>query len=181
MPLIPLALQLAQFVPAILRWISGDNPEPIAQKIIDVAQTVTGATTPAEAVQALITEPDKQRAFSLAIQDKADDMEKAYLADRADARARDVEMRKTTGGKNARADNLAYLAIFALIGCIAMVFATTALKLQIDAAAEKILYLLIGSLIVICKDVYGFEFGSSKGAERNAQAFADVMSNQNGK
>lgn len=181
-PLIPLALQLAQFVPAIARWLSSDHAEPIAGQVLEVAQTIAGTSSPADAVKALLGDADKQQAFTLAMQDKADELERAYLADRSNARQRDVEIRKTTaGGANQRADNLAYLAILGLIGCIALIFATILLKLTIDAAAEKMLYLLTGALIVLVKDVYGFEFGSSKDSQRNQQSLSNLLTtNGNG-
>ncbi len=170
---VTIALSLAQYVPALLRWVSGDNPGPVAQAAINVAQTVTGAATPAEALKAIQTEPDKARAFQLAMQDHADDMEKAYLADREGARQRDTEIAKA-GLRNRRADVLAYLAVSAFCGNGLMLFFVK----DIPDANEKLLYLTLGALIVIVKDIYGFEFGSSRGSERNMQAVSDALKQQ---
>lgn len=170
MPLIALALQLAPLAPQLLRWLTGDDPGPIAKKVLDVAQAAAGAATPEEAVKAVLTEPDKQRAFTAAIQEHAEDLERAYLADRQDARKRDLGVIASMG-RNRRGDNLAYLAAFALLASIVCLF----LPITIPEANEKLLYLAIGALIVIVKDVYGFEFGSSKNSERSAQALADYL------
>lgn len=174
-PLITAALQLTPFVPMLARWLSGDNPGPIAEKVIEVAQTVSGATTPVEAVKAILSAPEKQTAFAMAMAAREDEMERAYLADRQNARARDIEIQKL-GGKNQRADNLAYAVVIMLMICIIMLFLPT----HISDPNEKLLYLIIGALIVMAKDVYGFEFGSSKHSERNAQALTDYISRGNG-
>jgi len=178
LPLIGLALKLVPFVPLLTRWLSGDNPGPIAEKVIQTAQTITGSTTPQEAVDAIINEPDKQRAFVLAMEIRSDELEKAYLVDRQDARKRDAEIQKLKG-RNTRGDFLAYLAIAALIAVIMIL----TLGFSIPETNEKLLYITLGALIVIVKDVYGFEFGGSKGSERNQQALADLtvsMKNGNG-
>lgn len=174
-PIIAAISALAQFVPAITRWLSGDNPGPVAEGIATVARTVTGQTTIEGAIAAIQSEPDKQRAFQLAIADRADDLEKAYLLDRQSARARDVEIVRVMG-RNRRADNLAYGAIFMLSLCIIGSF-----FVNVPAQTRDILLMLVGALIVIVKDVYGFEFGTSKNAERNAQSLSDYLKNGNGK
>lgn len=83
----------------------------------------------------------------------------AELADRNSARERDAEVLRIKGN-NRRADVLAYLAIAALIGVI---FAT--FKFSPAGPARDLLMILAGNLTAIVKDVYGFEFGSSRGEQ----------------
>lgn len=95
----------------------------------------------------------------------------AFLADTQSARARDAEVIKAQG-RNVRGDNLAYGAIFALLVCIILLFVA-----DVPRGSRDLLLVVLGALVAIVKDVYGFEFGASKGSERNAQAVADMLKN----
>lgn len=99
---------------------------------------------------------------------------KAELADRGNARGRDVEFLKA-GKNNARGDNLAYLAVGALIAD--MLFLSF---LEVPRGNRDLLLVILGALIAIVKDVYGFEFGSSKSNERNSQELVKTLRNGNG-
>lgn len=92
------------------------------------------------------------------------ELEKAYLADRQDARKRDVEFIKA-GRKNERGDNLAYLAVIGLLSTIAVL-----MFVEISQVQERVLLVALGALIKIVGDVYSFEFGSSKGEQRKDNA-----------
>lgn len=96
---------------------------------------------------------------------------KAYLADVASARDRDKAF-LAAGRKNVRGDVLAYGALGALILCILALFA-----FDVPAQSRDLLLVTLGALVAIVKDVFGFEFGSSKGSERNAQAVSDMLKN----
>jgi hypothetical protein len=100
---------------------------------------------------------------------------KAYLSDVQSARTRDIEFLKA-GKKNMRGDVLAYGALGALGLCIILLFA-----MEPAPQSRDLLLVTLGALVAIVKDVFGFEFGSSKGSERNAQAVADSLTNGNGK
>ena len=174
-PLIPAVMALAQFVPAITRWVSGENAGPIAEGIASVAQTVSGSKTLDEAITRIQTEPDKTRAFQLAMQERADDIETAYLLDRQSARSRDTAIQVATG-RNRRGDTLAAIAIIGFIALMGLLF----LGPEISSGERDLVMIMTGALISIVKDVYGFEFGSSKDAARGAQAMADYFK-RNGK
>jgi hypothetical protein len=88
------------------------------------------------------------------------DLDKAYLADRQNARGRDVEL-KAAGYSNWRADVLALLSI---IGLLALIFTVIFAEIKQGAARDTLL-VLSGTLIAIVKDVYQFEFGSSRGSK----------------
>lgn len=101
------------------------------------------------------------------------DVTKAFLADTQSARTRDVAIIQAKG-KNLRGDVLAYGALSALIVTILILF----LVHNIPETSEKLLYVVLGALITIVKDVFSFEFGSSKDSQRNAQAVADMLKSQ---
>lgn len=171
-PLIPLLLNLAPYVPAVTRWLSGDNPGPVAETIGNIATTVTGSSSIQEAVQRIAAEPELQRRFQLAMQERADEIEKAYLADRQSARDRDMRIQVATG-RNRRGDLLAGLAVVGLLATIAALFFGP----DVTGANRDLLLVTLGSLITIVKDVYGFEFGSSKESARNINAVTDYLKN----
>lgn len=97
------------------------------------------------------------------------EMQKAFLADTASARDRDKAF-LAAGKKNFRGDILAYAAMGALIAdSIALFF------FSVPPTSRDLLLVVLGALVTIVKDVYGFEFGSSKDSQRNAQAVSDML------
>lgn len=55
---ITIAIGLSQFVPKIVKWIAGDKAGTVAQKVVDIAQQVTGAPTGDAALKALQADPN---------------------------------------------------------------------------------------------------------------------------
>lgn len=96
---------------------------------------------------------------------------KSYLADTQSARDRDKAF-LAADKKNFRGDVLAYAAMGALVGCILLLFV-----FKVPQESREILLVVLGALVAIVKDVYGFEFGSSKDSQRNAQAVSDMLKN----
>ena len=166
---ISLALGLAQFVPAILRWLGGDQAGDVAQTVVSIAETLTGKTG-ADALNAIKADPAQQLAFQQAMGAQSNDLEKAYLADRASARSRDLGLAQA-GRRNTRADVLAYAAIG---GLISLIWALLVRQIP-DGPTRDILLILSGALVAIVKDVYGFEFGSSRGSEVKTEQLGRLM------
>jgi hypothetical protein len=96
---------------------------------------------------------------------------KAFLADTQSARVRDTAFLQA-GKKNWRGDMLAYAAMGSLVGVILLLFV-----FKVPQESREILLVVLGALVTIVKDVYGFEFGSSKDSQRNAQAVTDMLKN----
>ena len=88
------------------------------------------------------------------------EMEKLLLQDRADARERDVQL-ITQRGHNYRADILAFLAVAGLVLCVWFVARDSSLP---ERAVNAIMF-IAGILASAVKDVYSFEFGSSRGSK----------------
>jgi hypothetical protein len=98
------------------------------------------------------------------------ELDKAYLADRQDARARDVEFIKQ-GRKNERADNLAYLAVGGFLTVVFMLFVAPSLfGFKMDQDTKEILLYILGVLQTIVVMVYAFDFGTSKDAAKMGNA-----------
>jgi len=64
LPLIPLAMSLAQYAPKLVGWIIGHKEaEDTAEKVIDIAKVVTGYQDPQQAVEAINQSPELQLKF----------------------------------------------------------------------------------------------------------------------
>jgi hypothetical protein len=67
MPLIPIAMALAQFAPMIAGWLGGSKAEDVASKVVGVAQTVTGQSAPDAALAAIQADPNLALQFQKAV------------------------------------------------------------------------------------------------------------------
>jgi hypothetical protein len=169
MPLIPIAMALANYVPGIIKLLTGsDKAEDVATSVVDIAKPVTGTSDGDAALAAIQADPGKVLEFQQAMSAQQADLEKAYLADMNSARERDVEIRKLTGGHNFRADILAFLAIAGLVSCVWFIARDTALP---ERAVNAIMF-VAGQLANAVMMVYAFEFGSSRGSKEKDAAIA---------
>lgn len=82
---ITIAMGLAQFVPALTRWITGsDKAEAVANKAVEIAQVVTGKPTGQEALQALQADPQLVLQYRQAVLAQQTDFERLALANATD-------------------------------------------------------------------------------------------------
>lgn len=82
---ITIAMGLSQFVPQIVKWISGsDKATAVAQKAVDIAQTVTNTKTGDEAVKALQSDPSLVLQYRKAVLDQEESFEKLAVQNAAD-------------------------------------------------------------------------------------------------
>lgn len=87
--------------------------------------------------------------------------------DTKDARKRDVELQKARGG-NRRSNVLAYLAVGGFLVNIGLLYFVT-----VPVSTEKALWLMLGVLGAIVKDIYHFEYGSSRGSRNKDVVLAN--------
>lgn len=162
MPIVQAALALAQFAPSIMRFFGAGEPSTaVAQKVVDIAQAVTGSQTPEEALAAMRQNAEIAQQFNLAVLNADTELEKACLADRQDARNRDIEIRKLTGGTNTRADVMVGGAVVGLIAClVVLVF----FRGDIPGEVVGIVSTIAGIFGACLRDAFQFEFGSSRGS-----------------
>ncbi|MDR5661011.1 hypothetical protein [Burkholderia cenocepacia] len=87
MPLLPIAMALAQFAPLIAGWLGGSKAEDVATKVVGIAQTVTGQSAPDAALAAIQADPNLAMSFQKEVLDNqaqlaqiAADLSKAELA-----------------------------------------------------------------------------------------------------
>jgi hypothetical protein len=79
-----IALGLSQFVPKIIKWIAGDKAGTVAQKVIDVAQQVTGKPTGDQALAALQADPNLVLQYQKAILEQEVTFEQLAVQNAAD-------------------------------------------------------------------------------------------------
>lgn len=159
--LIAIALEIAKLAaPKIVGALAGDKAEAVAERVVDMAQEVTGTASPDLALAKLKADPNLVMQFNIRSQEIEADLDKAYLADRAGARVRDVELRKL-GSENYRANWMIFGDVVGLLGCIA------ALTFFQDKMPPEVVGLLttIATAFALClRDAHQFEFGSSRGS-----------------
>jgi len=166
---VTIAFGLAQYAPSIIKWLSGsEKAEEAAQKVIDVARVVTGKEDAREAVEAIRADPAVLMQFRQAMASIEADMDRAYLADRQNARGRDVAFVQA-GRWNIRADLLALLSVTGLIVCVWFVARDSSLP---ERAVNAIMF-VAGTLAACVRDVFAFEFGSSRGSREKDAMLAD--------
>lgn len=169
---ISIALGLAQFAPSIMRFFgAGEKPVAVAEKIVGIASGVTGTKTPEEALAAMRENAQLAAQFNLAVLAADSDLEKACLADRANARGRDTEIRKLTGGTNRRADLMVLLDVVGLVGCLAVL---TLFQDEIPGEVVGILATIAGVFGACLRDAHQFEFGSSRGSKEKDDTIAGI-------
>lgn len=78
-----IALGLAKFVPSIIGWLAGDKAGTVAQKVVNVAETVTGKTGD-QALTALQSDPNLVLQYQKAILDQATTFQQMAAQNAAD-------------------------------------------------------------------------------------------------
>lgn len=152
---------VAEFAPGIVRWLAGDKAGDVADKVASVAGTVTGTSDAEQAAAVMRADPALAVQFRQAMAAYELDLERLYLADRQDARARDLAMRQS-GQRNIRADLMVLGAAAILISCLAsLVFLGAAL----GGEAVGIISTVAGIAGKCLSDAFQFEFGSSRGSK----------------
>lgn len=157
-PLIPIALALAQFAPQLMRFMgAGETSTNVAEKIADVAMTVSGAKSPADALIAIRASAELQAQFAQRTLELDHAMEQAYLADVQDARKRDTAIR-VAGGKNYRPDVMFVLAVIVTTGLVFLIWRSA----DLNEYVKGIFTLVLGRFLGYLDNIYNFEFGSTR-------------------
>jgi hypothetical protein len=158
MPLIPIAMALAQFAPAILKLVTGsDRAEEVATKIVNIATTVTGQPAD-QVVEALKADPAALITFQQAVMANEADLTKAFLLDTQSARARDVAINQSTG-KNIRANWLITISITTVILILVICIWRNE---ELSEFIKGILSLALGRALGWVDQAQNFEFGTTR-------------------
>ena len=168
---VEIALALAQFAPSLLRYFGvGDKSAAVAEKAIEIAKQVTGMPTGPEAIEAMRQNAQLAHDFNLAMLKIDGELEQAYLADRKDARDRDVKLHQA-GYQNKRAD---LMVLFDVIGLIACLLVLSVYRTEIPGEVVGLLSTIAGIFGLCLRDAHQFEFGSSRGSREKDGLMASL-------
>lgn len=157
---ITIAMGLAQFVPSIIKWVSGsDKAADAASKVVSIAEAVTGQQGP-HALDALKADPALALEFRKAVMAQEADLDKTFLADRADARKRDTAFLQS-GIRNYRADWMFVLAVAVICALVWLVWKDP----SINEYMKGIFTLVLGRFLGYLDNIYSFEFGSTRASK----------------
>ena len=165
---------LATFAPDIIGWIAGDKAESAAQKVADMATSLTGTSSVDEAVNAMKNNPETAIEFKRMVLDSKNELDRLYLADRANAR----EMH---GKHPEQADKIAnritvwnvpYVILMVVINCLVVFFLKD--NVALVAIASNVIGMVIKSLLDQMQSVTGFYFGSSMGSKEKDRSNKSV-------
>jgi hypothetical protein len=126
---ITIAMGLSQFVPQIVHWIAGDKAGRVAQKVVDVAQQVTGKATGDQALAALQADPNLVLQYRKAVLEQevtfeqlavqnASDINKTMQTEAASEHWPTYSWRPAIGFAVALAVTLAVLTVFFAYGAV---------------------------------------------------------------
>jgi hypothetical protein len=157
---ITVAMGLAQFAPGIIKWITGnDKAAEAASKVVSIAEAVTGRTG-TDALDAIKADPALVLSFRQAVMEQEAELDKAFLADRADARKRDAVFIQT-GVRNVRADLMFVLAVAVICGLVWLIWKDPG----INEYVKGIFTLVLGRFLGYLDNIYNFEFGSTRASK----------------
>lgn len=171
-PLVSIALGLAQFAPQLMRFFgAGESSTAAAEKVVGIAQAITGTETPEAALARMREDAGAQFQFRMRTLELDGELEQAYLVDRQDARKRDVAMIQA-GRYNYRADAMVIGAVVGLLAClITLVWFQGAIPGEVVGIVST-----ISGLFGAClRDAFQYEFGSSRGSALKSQEQTATM------
>jgi hypothetical protein len=174
LPLIPLAISLAtEFAPSLIRYFAGDSAGDVATKVVDVAKSITGTDDGDAAAAALRANPELALAFKQRMADVELETERAYLHDRQDARARDVQLAEM-GHKNSRANWMIVGDVIGLLACLIAIFGLLSYGREVKSFGELLVLLttIANFFGLSLRDAHQFEFGSSRGSAEKDKIIA---------
>jgi len=162
LPILALAAKLLPFasaIPEVMRAFGSEKSADAAQKVIGVAQAITGQADPEQAVASIINKPELQLDFQKALIAERITFARIEVEDRMSARERDREFIRA-GRWNIRADLMIIGCILALCYIVNEISGET-LKAEVIAVYN----MAIGALLKMLGDAFAFEFGSSRGSK----------------
>ena len=162
-PIIPAVLALAQFAPSLMRFFGvGETSAAVVEKVVDVAKQVTGASNPEEAVAAMRANAEVAERFQMAVLNIDAELQKAYLADVASAREREVKIATSDAAPMINKVITPILALVVTLGGGVMLWYST------DGDTKM-------AVVGLMTLVLGYYFGTSQGSTKASQLFRDVI------
>ena len=171
-PLVPIALALAQYAPQLMRYFgAGEASTAVAEKVVGVAQAITGTETPQQALERMRDDAAAQFQFRARMLELDAELERDYLADRQDARRRDVALAQL-GQRIYRADVMVALDAVGLVACLVVL---AFYRQNLPPEAVTLISTIAGIFGLCLRDAHQYEFGSSRGSAMKSQEQSATM------
>lgn len=155
LPIIPLVSGLISVVPSIAKWIGGDKAAEAAERITDIAKSVTGLDDPKDAVNAVIKDPELLVKFKMHLSAVEADLDKAYLLDRQDARM-----------QHKHSYMPAVLSTVLTLGLLA--FTAALMSVELPEGNVRLIDTVFGSYLTAWLGSIAYWFGTTRGsADKN--------------
>lgn len=165
---ITLGLMALKFAPAVAGWIGGKDAKETAEKVVGIAESVTGLKGDV-AVEALSKDPDLAYKFEeLCVKERTDELN-AHIGNTKDARAMQKELAKAGHGTAWASSLVSLIIVIGFFVVLYMVFNDT-----LEPGNEKIAYILIGTLGAGFSQVINYWLGSSKGSKDKTEHLAKL-------
>lgn len=157
-PLVPVLLAAAQIIPSLSKYIgAGETTEKVAQGVAEIASTVAGVVSPAEAIKQIEQSPELQQKFQLAITQEYIKWDQIFVDDLKNARDRDIKLAEK-GFRNNRANWLVAFVLLLLISLLAVVI----LMSNLSDWVQSVLLVALGRVWGYLDNIFSFEFGTTK-------------------
>lgn len=164
---ITIALGLSKIVPMVTRWVAGDKAGDAAEEVVKVAKSITGVTNDKDILHKIEADPVLAADLQKALLANAEKMDAMFLADRADARDREIQIVRTTGK---REYNLYILAWTVVVGFFVLT-GILAFKALPEGSTDAV-FMLFGSLSTGFATVLSYFFGTSKSSSDKTSLLA---------
>lgn len=159
---ITIAMGLAQFAPAIIRWVTGSEKSADAAKtVVGIAEAVTGKPG-AEALETLQFKPELALEFRKAVMARETELDLAYLKDVQDARA-------------AHRDHWMPALLTMTLALMIVLLFTGLFMLPTPPENKEVVYLIAGQLIGAFGTAVAYWLGSSRGSADKSAQQAEMM------
>ena len=169
----PLTLSLISLAPSLVKWISGnDTAEKVTTVAVDLAKTVAGVEDATTAIDNIKADPKLAAEFADKLEERKAELEKAYLADTADARGMNVHIQEAASASDL-AKNAAYYLDFIVVGATVSL-ATLCYFKGVPTENKELVYMTLGALLAHCGTIIGFHRGTSSGSKKANDLIHDM-------
>lgn len=160
-PAVALVAGVMQLAPMLSKLFGGSKTtEEAAELAAKVARTVTGTESNDAALEALKSNPSLVLEYQNELLKHETSFEELYIADKKDARARDVEFLKA-GTRNHRGDFLVAITVLVIF----TVMSTVTFATELNEYAKGALTTILGVFLNQLTNVFSFEFGTTRKTE----------------
>jgi hypothetical protein len=157
---------LSKIAPVVGTAVGGPVGGAIGMGIGVLAKAITGKETNEDVIAALSADPKMLAEFQIKVQELANDITKAYLADTQNARQHTVELAKAGSPIAYGAVLISVLLIIGYFGCVYLLFFQNSVKITDNM--KDVMIFMLGALQIGFGQVCNYWLGSSKGSsEKN--------------